>query len=83
MSLWLQRRIQGVRDEEHRDLDDPDDGCATLRVDACRSRITAIDAAVAGVAGRVTMSSSEVIDLLLDLRSRVAFSATLADAWNG
>jgi len=58
----------------------PGDRSATLRLDANRSRVAAIDAAIASVAGQSAMSAGEVIDLLLDMRTRIVFSEILAYA---
>src|SRR5436190_22052379 len=57
---------------QHRESEELEADRTTLRPDASRSRVAAIDAAIEGVAGRAAMSAGEVIDVLLDLRARVA-----------
>jgi hypothetical protein len=65
---------------QHREFQEVEDVRATLRAEASRSRVAAIDAAIEGVAGRAVMSPGEVIDVLLDLRARVACSEILTEA---
>ena len=72
--MRLQRRLRNVDHHGDRHLDKHDDDPATSRLDARRSRVAAVDAAIAVVAGRAALPAGEVIDLLLDLRSRIASS---------
>ena len=80
--MRLQRRVRiDVRDDAPRELGEPEEAVAISGVYAWRSRVAAIDAAIEGVAGRTAMSAGEVIDVLLDIRVAIAFSALFAVAW--
>jgi hypothetical protein len=71
-----------VQHDEHRDLDERADDRPTLRVDACRSRIAAIDSAIEVLRGRAALTADEAVDVLLDLRTRLTFSTAMVDSWN-
>jgi hypothetical protein len=80
--MRLQRRVRtDVRDDVPREFGEPEEAVAISSVYAWRSRVAAIDAAIEGVAGRTAMSAGEVIDVLLDIRVAIAFSAQFAAAW--
>lgn len=77
-----QRRVRtDLRDDAPREFGEPEEAVEMSSVYAWRSRVAAIDAAIEGVAGRTAMSAGEVIDVLLDIRVAIAFSALFATAW--
>jgi hypothetical protein len=81
--MRMQRRVRtDVRDDAPREFGEPDEAVATSGVYAWRSRVAAIDAAIEGVAGRTVISAGEVIDVLLDIRVAIAFSALFTAAWD-
>jgi hypothetical protein len=72
MRMRLQRRLRNDGpNDEHRHVDANDDR-ATSQPDEHRSLVAAVDAAIAAVAGSAAMPAGEVVDLLLDLRTRIA-----------
>ena len=81
--MRMQRRVRtDVRDDTPREFGEPDEAVATSGVYAWRSRVAVIDAAIEGVAGRTVISAGEVIDVLLDIRVAIAFSALFTAAWD-
>ena len=75
--MRLPRRLRNDSpNDKRRHLDtNGDDGAATLRPDGYCSLVAAVDNAIVVVAGSVALPAGEVIDLLLDLRTRVASAA--------
>jgi hypothetical protein len=72
-TMRLQRRLSNEGpNSKRRRLDIDRDERAPSEPDEHRSLIAAVDSAIAAVAGSAALPAAEVIDLLLDLRSRIA-----------
>jgi hypothetical protein len=70
--MRLQRRLRNdTPNDERRHLDPNRDDRASSRLDEHRSLVAAVDSAIALVAGSAALPAGEVIDLLLDLRTRI------------